>query len=65
MLQINNIDYVEFYVGNASQAAHFYRMAFGFTPIAFSSLETGERDHLVRAATEQHHFDFHQCAHAW
>lgn len=44
MLQINNIDYVEFYVGNASQAAHFYRMAFGFTPIAFSSLETGERD---------------------
>ena len=45
MLQIKNIDYVEFYVGNASQAAHFYRMAFGFTPVAFSSLETGERDH--------------------
>jgi len=44
MLEIKNIDYVEFYVGNASQAAHFYRMAFGFTPIAFSSLETGERD---------------------
>ena len=44
MLQIKNIDYVEFYVGNASQAAHFYRMAFGFTPIAFSSLETGARD---------------------
>jgi 4-hydroxyphenylpyruvate dioxygenase len=44
MLQIRHIDYVEFYVGNASQAAHFYRMAFGFTPIAFSSLETGERD---------------------
>lgn len=43
-MQINNIDYVEFYVGNASQAAHFYRMAFGFTPIAFSSLETGARD---------------------
>src|SRR3569832_2099801 len=44
MLQIRHIDYVEFYVGNASQAAHFYRMAFGFTPIAFSSLETGGRD---------------------
>jgi len=43
-MQINNIDYVEFYVGNASQASHFYRMAFGFAPIAFSSLETGERD---------------------
>ena len=44
MLQIKNIDYVEFYVGNASQAAHFYRMAFGFAPVAFSSLETGARD---------------------
>src|SRR5215470_12342581 len=44
MFEIRHIDYVEFYVGNASQAAHFYRMAFGFTPIAFSSLETGERD---------------------
>jgi 4-hydroxyphenylpyruvate dioxygenase len=44
MLQIRHIDYVEFYVGNASQAAHFYRMAFGFTPVAFSSLETGKRD---------------------
>jgi 4-hydroxyphenylpyruvate dioxygenase len=44
MLQIKDIDYVEFYVGNASQAAHFYRMAFGFAPVAFSSLETGARD---------------------
>lgn len=44
MLQINGIDYVEFYVGNASQAAHFYRLAFGFTPVAAATLETGDRE---------------------
>jgi 4-hydroxyphenylpyruvate dioxygenase len=44
MLQIDGIDYVEFYVGNASQAAHFYRLAFGFTPVAQATLETGERE---------------------
>lgn len=43
-LQLNGIDYVEFYVGNARQAAHFYRTAFGFTPIAYAGLETGVRD---------------------
>lgn len=44
MLNINGIDYVEFYVGNASQAAHFYRLAFGFKPVALATLETGERE---------------------
>ena len=44
MLQINGIDYVEFYVGNASQAAHFYSFAFGFTPVARATLETGEQE---------------------
>ncbi|MCC5609907.1 4-hydroxyphenylpyruvate dioxygenase [Nostoc sp. CHAB 5834] len=43
-LQLQGIDYVEFYVGNARQAAHFYRTAFGFTPIAYAGLETGVRD---------------------
>lgn len=43
-LQLKAIDYVEFYVGNARQAAHFYRTAFGFTPIAYAGLETGVRD---------------------
>jgi len=43
-LQLKGIDYVEFYVGNARQAAHFYRTAFGFTPIAYAGLETGVRD---------------------
>src|SRR3712207_1134212 len=43
-LQLQGIDYVEFYVGNARQAAHFYRMAFGFAPVAYAGLETGVRD---------------------
>ena len=44
--QLNGIDYVEFYVGNAKQAIHFYRTAFGFKPVAFSGLETGVRDRV-------------------
>lgn len=43
-LPIQAIDYVEFYVGNARQAAHYYRTAFGFTPKAYAGLETGVRD---------------------
>ncbi|MBA3648866.1 MAG: 4-hydroxyphenylpyruvate dioxygenase [Chitinophagales bacterium] len=43
-LPINGTDYVEFYVGNAKQAAHYYQTAFGFTPVAFAGLETGLRD---------------------
>ncbi|MFN2524969.1 MAG: 4-hydroxyphenylpyruvate dioxygenase [Actinomycetota bacterium] len=39
------IDYIEFYVGNAKQAAHYYR-ALGFTPIAYVGLETGSRDRV-------------------
>ena len=38
------IDYIEFYVGNVRQAAHFYRTAFGLTPTAYAGLETGLRD---------------------
>jgi len=37
-------DYVEFYVGNAKQAAHYYRSAFGFEQIAYAGPETGLRD---------------------
>lgn len=43
-LPIQAIDYVEFYVGNARQAAHYYRTAFGFTVKAYAGLETGVRD---------------------
>ncbi|MEI2609744.1 MAG: 4-hydroxyphenylpyruvate dioxygenase [Candidatus Promineifilaceae bacterium] len=42
-LPIKGTDHVEFYVGNAKQAAHFYRTAFGFTHTAYAGLETGSR----------------------
>ncbi|MFT5143226.1 MAG: 4-hydroxyphenylpyruvate dioxygenase [Rhodothermales bacterium] len=43
-LPINGTDYVEFYVGNSRQAAHFYRNAFGFEIVAYRGLETGHRE---------------------
>ncbi len=43
-LPINGTDYVQFYVGNAKQAAVYYQAAFGFQPIAYSGLETGNRE---------------------
>lgn len=41
---INGTDYVEFYVGNAKQAAHYYQTAFGFKLIAYRGPETGVKD---------------------
>lgn len=43
-LPLNGTDYVEFYVGNAKQAAHFYKTAFGFQSLAYAGPETGVRD---------------------
>src|SRR6201990_2545892 len=43
-LPLNGTDYVEFYVGNAKQAAHFYKTAFGFQSLAYSGPETGTKD---------------------
>jgi 4-hydroxyphenylpyruvate dioxygenase len=43
-LPINGTDFVEFYVGNAKQAAHYYQTAFGFQPLAYAGLETGLTD---------------------
>ncbi|RKR85550.1 4-hydroxyphenylpyruvate dioxygenase [Mucilaginibacter gracilis] len=43
-LPLNGTDYVEFYVGNAKQAAHFYKTAFGFQNLAYAGPETGLRD---------------------
>src|SRR5437899_6104254 len=43
-MPIQNFDYLEFYVGNAKQAAYYYSNAWGFTPIAYAGLETGVRD---------------------
>ncbi|WP_179333740.1 4-hydroxyphenylpyruvate dioxygenase [Winogradskyella costae] len=43
-LPLLGTDYVEFYVGNAKQAAHFYKTAFGFQSYAYKGLETGSKD---------------------
>ena len=43
-LPLLGTDYVEFYVGNAKQAAHFYKTAFGFQSLAYAGPETGMKD---------------------
>lgn len=45
-IQLEGYDYVRLYVGNAYQAMHFLRGLFGFTPIAYSGLETGTRNQI-------------------
>ena len=45
-LPLLGTDYVEFYVGNAKQAAHFYKTAFGFQSYAYAGLETGLKDRV-------------------
>lgn len=44
LFPIKSVDHIEFYVGNAKQAAHFYKTAFGFTHVGYLGLETGSRD---------------------
>jgi 4-hydroxyphenylpyruvate dioxygenase len=51
---IQGIDYVEFYVGNAKQAAHFYRTAFGFNIVAYAGPETGVRDRASYVLQQEH-----------
>jgi 4-hydroxyphenylpyruvate dioxygenase len=43
-LPINGTDYIEIYVSNAKQAAHYFQTAFGFQPLAYAGLETGLKD---------------------
>ncbi|MFT4755265.1 MAG: 4-hydroxyphenylpyruvate dioxygenase [Salibacteraceae bacterium] len=45
-LPLLGTDYVEFYVGNAKQAAHFYKTAFGFQSYAYRGLETGSKNEV-------------------
>ena len=45
-LPLLGTDYVELYVGNAKQAAHFYKTAFGFQSEAYAGLETGVQDRV-------------------
>lgn len=51
-LPLLGTDYVEFYVGNAKQAAHYYKTAFGFQSLAYSGLETGIRDRTSYALAQ-------------
>ena len=43
-MPINGTDYLELYVGNSRQAAHYYKSAFGFQSVAYAGLETGLTD---------------------
>lgn len=45
-LPIKGTDYIEFYVGNAKQAAHFYKTAFGFQEVAYTGPENGVKDRV-------------------
>jgi 4-hydroxyphenylpyruvate dioxygenase len=48
-LPLQGTDYVEFYCGNAKQAAHFYKTAFGFQSLAYAGPETGVKDKVSYA----------------
>ena len=51
-LPLQGTDYVEFYVGNAKQAAHYYRSAFGFQALAYSGPETGNKEKVSYAVRQ-------------
>ncbi len=51
-LPLLGTDYVEFYVGNAKQAAHYYKTAFGFQSFAYAGLETGMKDRASYVVTQ-------------
>ncbi|HWC55026.1 MAG TPA: 4-hydroxyphenylpyruvate dioxygenase [Chitinophagaceae bacterium] len=51
-LPLQGTDYVEFYVGNAKQAAHYYMSAFGFQALAYAGPETGLKDKVSYAVRQ-------------
>ena len=51
-LPLLGTDYVELYVGNAKQAAHYYKTAFGFQSYAYRGLETGAKDSVSYVLTQ-------------
>src|SRR6202167_5954090 len=51
-LKLKRIHHVEFWVGNARQAAYFYRKGFGFSQVAYSGLETGQRQRTSYALSQ-------------
>ena len=75
-MPLHGIDHVELWVGNAQQAAYFYRHALGFKEVAYAGLETGVRDRtshvleqgririvLTGALTPDHEIGTHQAKH--
>jgi 4-hydroxyphenylpyruvate dioxygenase len=75
-MPLHGIDHVELWVGNAAQAAFFYREAFGFEQVAYAGLETGLRDRvsfvlqqgrirlvLTGALTPDHEIGAHHARH--
>src|SRR6202165_2811504 len=51
-LKLKRIHHIEFWVGNARQAAYFYRKGFGFSQVAYSGLETGQRQRTSYALSQ-------------
>ncbi|MEM9290792.1 MAG: 4-hydroxyphenylpyruvate dioxygenase [Acidobacteriota bacterium] len=51
-LGLKRVHHVEFWVGNAKQAAFFYRQAFGFSQVAYSGLETGDRERATHVLAQ-------------
>jgi 4-hydroxyphenylpyruvate dioxygenase len=52
-LPLQGTDYVEFYVGNAKQVAHYYKSAFGFQSLAYAGPETGSKDKVSYVVRQQ------------
>lgn len=52
-LPLYGTDHIEFYVGNAKQAAHYYKTAFGFQPLAYAGPETGSKDKVSYVIRQQ------------
>ena len=51
-LPLQGTDYIELYVGNAKQAAHYYMSAFGFQPLAYAGPETGMKEKVSYAVNQ-------------
>ena len=51
-LPLLGTDFVEFYVGDAKQTAHYYKTAFGFQSYAYAGIETGQKDTTSYVVTQ-------------
>ena len=53
-LKLKNVDHLHFYVGNAKHAMYYWWQAFGFKPVAYSGLETGNREFASYVMESEH-----------